>query len=144
MFLQFRAHNVQFTHWEVMSFIQWKSHICISLHCICTRLHQQKLELTWFPEVAGGKKKTEPPHHTFSSETAASYHPLHLCPTGNEYNKPDITKVYGSLQSAWTLLQSVSTLRKQYWLKIKRNETLQILIPSAFSTKTKLLRHPKK
>ena len=72
-----------------------------------------------------------------------SYHPSHLCPTGNEYNKPDVTNVYGSLQSAQALLLPACIPRKQHWLKIKRKETLQVLMQSAFSTKPKLLQHPK-
>ncbi|EOA99162.1 hypothetical protein Anapl_17089 [Anas platyrhynchos] len=63
--------------------------------------------------------------------------------SGNQHNKPAITKVYGSLQSAQALLLPANILRKQHWLKIKSNKTLLIPMPSAFSVKTKLLQHPK-
>lgn len=117
----------------------------VILYVYRTTSTQVKIHVVSMSCLWEGKKHHHQNQGFFLLKTAgiSSYHALHVCPTGNQHNKPAITKVYGSLQSAQALLLPANILRKQHWLKIKSNKTLLIPMPSAFSVKTKLLQHPK-
>lgn len=87
----------------------------------------------WFPQVTGKKKQNKHTqnklkqkthltqktyqHHTFCSENSKKYIITTPCISAQQEmstKKTDITKVYGSLQSAWALLLLVRILRKQH------------------------------